>query len=230
VTTLHTGLLSRTADRVVPVTGKGERTRQRILDTARTVFERDGYSATRVADIASGAGVAHGTFYKYFESKDDVFRELTNQVVTDMFSRTRQPVPAPDSVTRIARANWRYFRAYRDDADFLAVVWQVVMFDPAYRDFWVQIRQHWADIIERWVRQEIGDGRADDRLDARIAARALGLMMETFAQHWFVLGEEYDDETALATLTQMWLNALQLEVGTDVDVAAVAAATVRDDA
>jgi AcrR family transcriptional regulator len=222
---IQDGLLTRTADRVVPVTGKGERTRQRVLEAARVVFERDGYPGTRVADIASTAGVAHGTFYKYFESKDDVFRELTNSVVTAMFARTRQPDRAPDALTRIARANWRYIRAYREDAEFLAVVWQVAMIDRAYRDFWVQVRQHWADIIERWVRAEIRQGRADDRLDPRIAARALGLMMETFAHHWFVLGEQYDDESALTTLTQLWLNALQLE-GAEGDVAAVAAATV----
>jgi AcrR family transcriptional regulator len=220
------GRLERSADRVVPVTGKGERTRQRILEAARVVFERDGYPATRVADIASGAGVAHGTFYKYFESKDDVFRELTNDVVSQMYERTRRRDAAPDELTRIARANWRYICAYRDNADLLAVVWQLAMFDPTYRQFWVEVRQSWADTVEAWVTRMVRSGDADSRLDPHIAARALGLMMESFAQHWFVLGEPYDDVAALTTLTQVWINALQLDLDDGPLVAEAAAATI----
>jgi AcrR family transcriptional regulator len=216
-----------------PTTSRGARTRQRLLDAARPVFERDGYHATRVADIADGAGVAHGTFYKYFRSKDDVFRELTNQVVSAMFERTRAPgrggrVAGDDAaVARITSANWRYLTAYREDAAFLATVWQAVMSDPAYGEYWVGVRQQWADTLERWVTIEVRSGSADRRLDARVAARALGLMMENFAHHWFVLGERYDDTTALATLTLLWVNALRLDVGPEVDVEAVAAATVH---
>lgn len=214
-----TSLLTRTGERS-PVTGRGERTRQRLLDVARTTFEKRGYLATRVTDIAQGSGVAHGTFYKYFDSKDDIFRELTNQVVSAMYERTRQHQPAPDAVTRITLANWRYITAYRDDAQFLAIVFQVSIFDPDYREFWVAVRKRWADTVERWVDREIRAGAADQRLDARVAARALGLMMETFAHHWFVLGEQYDERIALTTLTQLWLNGLQLDVD-DADLPAV---------
>jgi len=209
--------LARSAERG-PATGKGERTRQRLLDVARGVFEAKGYSGATVADIAKGAGVAHGTFYKYFESKDDVFRELTNQIVGAMFDRTRRRESAPDAVTRIAQTNWRYLEAFRDDAEFLAIVFHVVMVDPDYREFWVRVRQNWADVIERWVTREVHAGAADRRLDANVAARALGLMMENFAQHWFVLGEHYDERVALTTLTQLWINGLQLQLDGAPDV------------
>jgi hypothetical protein len=151
---------------------------------------------------------------------------LTHQVVTDMFERTRRRERSPDAVTRITLANWRYINAYRQDAEFLAIVWQVAMFDPEYREFWVRVRQRWANTIERWVDSEIRGGTADERLDARVAARALGLMMETFAHHWFVLGERYDDTTALTTLTQLWLNGLQLQVEDAADVSAAVAAVL----
>jgi AcrR family transcriptional regulator len=220
--TIDSALLARSAERV-PATGRGEATRQRLLARSRAVFESRGYAGATVAEIAKRAGVAHGTFYKYFESKDDIFRALTNEIVADMFDRTRQREHAPDAVTRITRVNWRYLKAFREDAEFLALVFHVSMVDPTYREFWVNVRQQWADTIERWVQREVRAGTADQRLDARVAARALGLMMESFAQHWFVLGEQYDDHTALTTLTQLWINALQLDVEADVDVGAVAA-------
>jgi AcrR family transcriptional regulator len=213
--------LARSGERS-PATDRGERTRQRLLDAARVVFERRGYHGAAVADIAKAAGTAHGTFYKYFESKDDIFRALTNQVVGAMFERTRRRRPAPDAVHRIVSANWRYIQAFREDADFLAIVWQVVMFEPEYREFWLLVRQRWADTIERWVTREVEAGTADVRLDPAVAARALGLMMESVLQTWFVLGVDHDEHTALSTLSQLWINALQLDVG-DADVSEVAA-------
>ena len=43
------------------------------MAAARRVFERDGYFGARVADITAEAGVAHGSFYTYFASRQDVF-------------------------------------------------------------------------------------------------------------------------------------------------------------
>jgi AcrR family transcriptional regulator len=226
-TVAATAQLARSGERS-PATDRGERTRQRLLDAARVIFEQRGYHGAAVADMAKAAGTAHGTFYKYFESKDDIFRALTNQVVGAMFERSRLHGPAPDAVHRIVSANWRYIQAYREDADFLAVVWQVVMVEPEYREFWLLVRQRWADTIERWVTREVEAGTADGRLDPDVAARALGLMMESFLQTWFVLGAQYDEETALATLSQLWINGLQLDVG-DIDVAAVAARVMAEE-
>jgi AcrR family transcriptional regulator len=50
--------------------------RRQILDAAIRVFARQGFHATRVADIADEAGVAYGLVYHYFRSKDEVLNEL----------------------------------------------------------------------------------------------------------------------------------------------------------
>ena len=50
--------------------------RRAILDAAIGVFARQGYHATRVADIADEAGVAYGLVYHYFRSKEAVMNEL----------------------------------------------------------------------------------------------------------------------------------------------------------
>lgn len=51
-------------------------TRQAILDAAIRVFKEKGFQKTRVSDIVSAAGVAQGTFYLYFPSKDDIARQI----------------------------------------------------------------------------------------------------------------------------------------------------------
>src|SRR4051794_2983245 len=59
-----------------PLTPRGRRTRSALVSAARAVFERDGFVGARVTDIAAHAGVAHGTFYTYFDSKEAVFRDV----------------------------------------------------------------------------------------------------------------------------------------------------------
>jgi len=59
-----------------PMRKRGEQTRQRLVDAGAAVLPRRGYRDTRVDDIVAAADVSHGTFYRYFENKDDFFRVL----------------------------------------------------------------------------------------------------------------------------------------------------------
>jgi AcrR family transcriptional regulator len=69
-----------------PRTRRGRETRSAILRAAEEVIGAHGYAAAGIADITRAAGIAQGTFYIYFESKEHVFREL----VTEMGRLTRK--------------------------------------------------------------------------------------------------------------------------------------------
>jgi TetR/AcrR family fatty acid metabolism transcriptional regulator len=56
--------------------GGGGDKRERILDAAERIFARDGFFTSKVADVAKEAGVADGTIYLYFKSKDDLLISL----------------------------------------------------------------------------------------------------------------------------------------------------------
>src|SRR5438067_10383037 len=58
--------------KVLPVQDR----REQLLDAALTVFSAEGYSAAKVSDIVGHAGVAQGTFYLYFRSKQEVMLAL----------------------------------------------------------------------------------------------------------------------------------------------------------
>ncbi|MEM7612773.1 MAG: TetR/AcrR family transcriptional regulator [Pseudomonadota bacterium] len=55
---------------------------EEILNAALDVFVRDGYDASRLADIAAEAGVSKGLLYHYFDSKEALFRAVVEQEVT----------------------------------------------------------------------------------------------------------------------------------------------------
>ena len=58
--------------------GRGRR-RDKLLRVARDVFEEDGFDGASVSRIVEGADVSRGTFYLYFESKEDIFRTLAEE-------------------------------------------------------------------------------------------------------------------------------------------------------
>jgi AcrR family transcriptional regulator len=66
-------------DRLVGLRTQGRKTVRRLLDAAATVFASSGYQAATVEQIASEAGVARGTFYKYFTDKLDVLLALAEE-------------------------------------------------------------------------------------------------------------------------------------------------------
>src|SRR3974390_1902839 len=66
--------------------GKGERTRERLLEAAKEVFEEQGFLNARVDDIVTRAEQSHGVFYYYFDSKEDVFRALVGALDERLFA------------------------------------------------------------------------------------------------------------------------------------------------
>ena len=59
-----------------PKTRRGRETRQKLLDAAEAEFGEKGFHDGSISGITQRAGVALGTFYTYFESKDEIFQAL----------------------------------------------------------------------------------------------------------------------------------------------------------
>ena len=120
-----------------PRSRKGIETRARLVAAAKEVFERDGFLDARISDIAEHAGLSHGSFYHYFESKEEVFREVAAAVE----ERLREPlysVILDSSSTappfeRIHEGIRRNLEAYRDEARIMGVIEQVSRFDDDLR-------------------------------------------------------------------------------------------------
>ncbi len=92
-----------------PRTDKGNNTRRRLLEAAERVFAERGYHDASIVKITEAAGVAQGTFYIYFESKQQVFDEL----VIDLNHRVRQAMAEASSQgTTRSDAERRGFEAF----------------------------------------------------------------------------------------------------------------------
>ncbi|WP_457638768.1 TetR/AcrR family transcriptional regulator [Persephonella sp.] len=59
-------------------------TRERLVNSAVKVFSQKGFFNTKVSDIVSDAGVAQGTFYIYFSSKEEIFLHIVKTIVSQI--------------------------------------------------------------------------------------------------------------------------------------------------
>lgn len=201
-------------------TERGQRTRASLVGAAKRVFERDGFLNARISEIAKTAKVAHGTFYTYFTSKEEIFREVIVGVQADLLAMPSKPNPTgrPDGrkspeepVAGIAAANRAYVDAYRRNARLMGLLEQVATFNDDLRRMRLDMRRAFitrsGQAIARWQ----VEGLADPEIDPWYAANALCNMVDRFVYTWLVLGEEFETEKTIATLTRLWAQSLDLQ-------------------
>ena len=202
--------------RTAPRSRKGVRTRARLLDAAKQIFEERGFLEARISDIAERAGVSHGAFYHYFDSKEQVFREVATALDERLSEPLERIILAPGSAggprDRLVAALRRHLECYRDEARMMGVIEQVARYDEEV--FAVRAaagarhRRQMADSIRRLQARR----RADRTIDPEIAAAALGSMVERFAEMWLAQGQlEADLDAAAETLATLFVNALRLQ-------------------
>ena len=196
-----------------PISAKGHRTRRKLLDAAQIVFERDGFLDTRIADIARQAGVAHGTFYTYFDSKTEIFRTLIVEVMEMIYDTQITPGDGSDLTPRqkVERGNRQWVKVIHQHGAMIRLMEEVATFDKEIFALRLRVRVESAERIRKSIERWQQEGLARTDLEAGPMAGALVAMVSNFTYFWLMLGEsDYDDETAIQTLTSLYVSALEL--------------------
>jgi AcrR family transcriptional regulator len=178
--------------------------RRQLLDAATAVFAEKGYRNAGVGDIIARAGVARGTFYLYFTSKQEVFLAI----VEDFHGRVTRALEAVDVVGAQAggegthaalQASFRswlgFFAAHRDATR--VILREASSIDLRFEKGFTEVRQlaiaHFAGRFRAF--QQRGAVRAS--IDPDLAAHLqLGMFDELL--NVYVLGDERADLDALA--------------------------------
>ncbi|KQT34909.1 TetR family transcriptional regulator [Sphingomonas sp. Leaf412] len=139
-----TGEDSIEGDRKAPRTERGRRTQRAILDAAVAEFGERGFHDASISGITRRAGVALGSFYTYFDSKDAVFRAL----VADLSERVRVHVApairAADGQVAAERAGLASFLDFvRAHKEIYRIIDEAEFVDPD------SFRRHYASTAER---------------------------------------------------------------------------------
>ena len=153
-----------------PATPRGEATRRRLLDAAETEFGVHGFHAASIAAVTQAAGVAQGTFYLYFRSKEDVLRELV-QHMGHQLRRTLATATAGASDRLAAeRLGFEAFARFcLSHRNLYRIVMESQFVDEAiHRGYYQALAEGYAAGLRRAV--DRGDVRA---IDVDVAAWAL---------------------------------------------------------
>jgi TetR/AcrR family fatty acid metabolism transcriptional regulator len=160
--------------------------RRQILDAAVRTFARQGFHASRVADIADEAGVAYGLVYHYFDSKDEVLDTLFLERWSVMLEVIRdvdgQEIPVREKFRAIASF---IVDSYRHDPDLMKVI--IVEVTRAANTFGLrhlrEIREAY-DLIGQIVGKAQADGAFRRTVSAEFAALAFYGAIEQVLTGW----------------------------------------------
>lgn len=194
---------------------KGVLTRARLIEAAKEVFETDGFLDARISDITERAGLSYGAFYHYFDSKEEVFREVAARVDERLSAPLDSIILAPSSdlppEQRIRESLTRHLTSYRSEARIMGVIEQVSRYDDEVEAMRFARHQEYNKRIGDSIRQLQRHGLADQKLQPQVVAAMLGGMTQRFAEMWLVQGivkPTFND--AVDQLTLVFVNALGL--------------------
>jgi AcrR family transcriptional regulator len=140
---------------------QGQQTRQKLLHAGAVILPRRGYHEARVDDIVEAAGVSHGSFYRYFTNKDQLFHVLAEEAARYMVGLVRTFPEHPDvPELRSWLAGW--FESYRDNGGVISA-WQEIDYDdPVLQAFSLDVAVVAFDRLCRIVeRRGFGDPTVD---------------------------------------------------------------------
>ena len=173
------------------VTAAASAKRARILDAAERIFGRDGFFSAKVADVAREAGVADGTIYLYFKSKDDLlislFESRMERVNAHLAAAIAPVVGARARLTTFVRAFLQLVHDQPQVAEVLTVeLRQSSKFMKEYDN------PHFAAFL-RQLATIVADGQKSGELTATvpppIAARMIFGMLDELATAWLLAAD-----------------------------------------
>jgi TetR/AcrR family transcriptional regulator, fatty acid metabolism regulator protein len=166
--------------------GRGGDKRERILDAAVRVFARKGFYATRVSEVAKAAGVADGTIYLYFKSKDALLISLFEHRVERLLVFLEEELPrsatASDKLKRIIEVQLGLLEGERDLAEVVTVILRQstkLMKQYAAPKFGAYL-----DAIADVIAKGQGSGELRNDVSPHLAARAIFGALDGIAMTW----------------------------------------------
>ena len=186
--------------------GKREQTkinnREAILQAARDVFADLGYGATTVRDIIRRTGLASGTFYNYFRSKEEVFEALMDEGMRRIRPRLRaERIRSRTFEDFIRNAYHAYFEYLASDRE----TFEVMRRNPNT----VRVRMDTAEMIagfeeiREYMEEDIRNGTLPPVDSEFLMAAVVGIAMEMGDR--MILREKIDPEAAAEFATALVL-------------------------
>ena len=128
-----------------------ERNMAELRDAARDCFRDRGYADATIGQITERADVAHGTFYNYYDTKDEVFAEIVDELLDELFAVVRDVGDERDIRKRLTVGIGGLFRHCAADRGLVRALHQASQLNEAYSAKWDEFR----DRLQRQVQHDL---------------------------------------------------------------------------
>jgi TetR/AcrR family fatty acid metabolism transcriptional regulator len=184
--------------------------RARILDAAVKVFAEHGFHAATVAQIAREAGVADGTIYLYFKSKDDLLLRLFDEKMTDLVEEAREALAKePDAPARLKRFIQLHLSLVEKNPDLASVL--IVELRQSAQFLKAADRAKLAaylDLVAEVVDAGQERGELDKGISSQVIKRAIFGALDELALAWLLAGRKQGLKKVAAELSEWFVRGL----------------------
>jgi len=183
---------------------------QQIIDAAIRVFARSGYYNSRVSDIAREAGIASGTIYLYFKTKDDILVTLFREKMAEWVASVRREIAAErDPVAKIRKIVALHFRVLEENPDLAEVVQVELRQGQKFlRGAAAQEITSYFALIGSILEEGIAVGRIRADLPVKVATKMLFGAMDQMATSWVLGKRGYRLSDTAEAVADIFLNGV----------------------
>src|SRR6266699_1490988 len=184
--------------------------REAILRAAIRVFARNGYFNSKVADIARAAGVADGTVYLYFKSKEEILLSIFDQNMAEAIAAGRKLIAKlgdpREKLRRIAALHLERLGADRD----LAVVFQVELRGSTkfMEEFSAAAFAEYLGMLRSTFEEGQRAGVFRKELNAKLVSKILFGALDEMATNWIISKRSYKLEPMADVVLDIFLNGV----------------------
>jgi AcrR family transcriptional regulator len=185
--------------------------RTQILAVAREVLAEKGLEATKVSEIVKRTGIAQGTFYLYFESKNSVIEALAKEMTDNVFESVRQSLAESKSfesgIENGLKAAFHSMSDYRNIFTILINGCAVAAADPTE---WEALFAPYYELLENYIRQWQADGEVDPQFNPKIISRLIISLSEQAVDDYYIHESDTPVDTYIANVTRFVIKALRI--------------------
>jgi len=181
-----------------------------ILESAVRVFAKNGFQQATISQIAQEAGVADGTIYLYFKSKDDILIQFWNQKAKQVFEKFRAKVEkgvnAHEKLSNLIHIHLAEFQQDRD----MAMVYQIETHQH-HRTAGEQIKdisKMYLDIVSEIVDQGQAEGSMRRDLYVALVKRFIIGAVDEVISTWLHSETEYDLSSMAQPLVDLFIRGI----------------------
>lgn len=181
------------------------KTRSLVIKAATEVFHEKGYKDATFKDVSSRAGVGYGTIYLHFKNKEDLLKEIADEILEEIKGKiyiNYKPGKVDDVKEIVYNQIFNILNLVRENREKFNILWNALAHSE-------NIRNHWNIIFDQFVQRVIEDINYSKQLglarslDERIIAKAIVYMVKEFFRD-IILEKETDITSISYTLAEFY--------------------------